>query len=105
MCLRFRLPYLAPRELLHGLHAATKLSSEFIPGSLSCQRSTSIRWSAVVACAALHQWHIGLSCSNSLRLRLNSAVALALWLSVYVPKFCVLCFGGCVRRCFGMVCF
>jgi hypothetical protein len=26
-------------------------------------------------------------------------------LSVYVPKFCVLCFGGCVRRCFGMVCF
>ena len=43
MCLRFRFPYLAPRELLHGLHAATKLSSALMPGSFSCQRSTSIR--------------------------------------------------------------
>jgi hypothetical protein len=43
MFLRFRFPYRAPRELLHGLHAATRLSNELMPGWSTGQRSTSVR--------------------------------------------------------------
>ena len=43
MLLRLRLPYRAPRELLQGLQAATKLSSPFTPGVPAGHRSVSIR--------------------------------------------------------------
>jgi len=43
MFLRLRLPYRAPRLLLHCLHAATKFSNALMPGVLSGQRSTSSR--------------------------------------------------------------
>jgi len=59
---------------LHGLHDATRFSSALIPGVLSGQRSTSSRWSAVVASRIPHQWQGGLSLSRRRRLRLNSAV-------------------------------
>ena len=74
MPLRFRFPYRAPRELLHGLQAATKFSSEFIPCVFVGQRSISIRWSAVVASRVPHQWHSGLPVNSARLLRLNSAV-------------------------------
>ena len=74
MLFRLRLPYRAPRELLQLLQAATKLSRPLTPGVSIGQRSTSIKWSAVVACRVLHQWHSGWSLSSSSRLRLNSAV-------------------------------
>lgn len=77
MFLRLRLPYLAPRELLQGLQAATKLSNPFTPGVSAGQRSTSIRWSAVVASRRLHQWHSGLSLSIMRRFVLN-----CVWLRV-----------------------
>jgi len=41
--LRFRFPYRAPRDELHCLHAATRLSSELMPGWSSGQRSISVR--------------------------------------------------------------
>ena len=74
MPLRFRFPYRAPRELLHGLQAATKFSNALMPCVFAGQRSISIRWSAVVASRALHQWHSGLPVRSVRRLRLNSAV-------------------------------
>ena len=40
---RFKLPYRAPRDELHGLQAATKLSSEFTPACPIGQRSISVR--------------------------------------------------------------
>ena len=43
MFLRLRFPYRAPRALLHILQAATRLSSELIPGSPCGHRSISIR--------------------------------------------------------------
>ena len=90
MPLRFRLPYRAPRLLLQGLQAGTRLSSEFMPGSFVGQRSTSIRWSAVVACLALHQWHSGLS-FNSLRLfSLKVVLLLVCWFSVRLCSWLVL---------------
>ena len=52
---RFKFPYRAPRDELHGLQAATKLSSELMPGCPIGQRSISVRWSAVVASRVLHQ--------------------------------------------------
>ncbi len=55
MLLRFRLPYRAPRELLQGLQAGTKLSNPLTPSWSLGQRSTSIKWSAVVASRLLHQ--------------------------------------------------
>ena len=41
--------------LLHFAHDGTRFSSSCPP-----PRSTSIRWSACVAGAVLHQWHVGL---------------------------------------------
>ena len=61
------LMYCAPRLELHGLQAGTNSVS-------SPTRSYGIRWSASVAGALLHQWHSGLSCSSSARLRLNSGL-------------------------------
>ena len=43
MFLRFRLPYRAPRLLLHCLQAATRFSSALMPGVLSGHLSTSSR--------------------------------------------------------------
>jgi len=43
MFLRLRLPYRAPRLLLHCLQAATRFSSALIPGVLSGHLSTSSR--------------------------------------------------------------
>ena len=74
MCLRFKFPYRAPRLLLHCLHAATRFSNALMPGVLSGQRSTSSRWSAVVASRWLHQWQGGLSASSARLFFLNSAV-------------------------------
>ena len=99
MLLRLRFPYRAPRELLQVLQAATKLSKPFTPGVPSGQRSTSIRWSAVVACRLLHQWHSGLSFSSSCLFVLNSVLLLAwafrlrLW---FWSVLCVLRFLPCV---------
>ena len=78
MFLRFKLPYRAPRLLLHCLQAATKFVNAFMQGVLSGQRSTSSRWSAVVASRVPHQWQGGLSLSSASLLRLNSAVLRAL---------------------------
>ncbi len=78
MPMRFRFPYRAPRDELHGLHAATRLSNPLRPGVFGGQRSISVRWSAVVAMRVLHQWHGGWPCRISRRLRLNSAVERAL---------------------------
>ena len=75
-CLMFR--YRAPRELLHGLQAATKLSRSFNPGVCSGQRSSSIKWSAVVAVRSLHQWQAGPPSSMRRLFFLNSAVFLVL---------------------------
>ena len=77
MLLRLRFPYRAPRELLQGLQAATKLSRPFTPGVSCGQRSISIKWSAVVACRLLHQWHNGLSLSRRCLFVLNSVLLLA----------------------------
>ena len=75
---------------MQGLQAGTKLSSEFMPGSFVGQRSVSIRWSAVVACLVLHQWHSGLS-FNSLRLfSLNVVLLLAVAFSVRLFSWFVL---------------
>ena len=75
-CFMFR--YRAPRELLQGLHAATKLSSSFNPGVCAGQRSSSIKWSAVVAVRSLHQWQGGPPSSMRRLFFLNSAVFLVL---------------------------
>ena len=98
MLLRFKFPYRAPRELLQLLQAATKLSSPLTPGVSVGQRSTSIRWSAVVACRLLHQWHSGLSFSNNNLFVLNSCLLLvsAFRLRLRVCSgLCVLRFGPC----------
>ena len=78
MFFRFRLPYRAPRLLLHCLHAATRFSNAFSPGVSAGQRSTSTRWSAVVASRIPHQWHGGCPASSVRLFRLNSAVLRAL---------------------------
>ena len=98
MLLRFRLPYRAPRLLLQGLQAGTRLSSEFMPGSFVGQRSTSIRWSAVVACLVLHQWHKGLSFSSLRLFSLNVVLLLVCWFSVRLCIWCLLW----VLRCVGI---
>ena len=91
-CLMFR--YRAPRELLQGLHAATKLSSSFNPGVCSGQRSSSIRWSAVVAVRVLHQWQGGAPSRMRRLFFLNTAVFRVLGF--------VLRLGVCFR---GAICF
>ena len=78
MFFRLRLPYRAPRLLLHCLHAATRFVNALMPGVLSGHLSTSSRWSAVVASRVPHQWQGGLSLSSASLLRLNSAVLRAL---------------------------
>ena len=82
MLLRFKFPYRAPRELLQGLQAATKLSRPLTPGVPVGQRSTSIRWSAVVACRLLHQWHNGFSFSSRRLFVLYWVWLRAVWFSV-----------------------
>ena len=62
--------YLEPRRLLHGPHAATRLSIEESPPA-----SSSIRWSAVVAAAVPHQWHSGFDANSACRLFLYFAVS------------------------------
>ena len=107
MLLRLRLPYRAPRLLLQGLQAATKLSRPLTPGVSAGQRSVSIKWSAVVACRVLHQWHSGLSFSSSCLFVLNSVLLLAsafrLRLRVW-SGLCVLRLGPCVicSRAYGL---
>ncbi len=107
MLLRLRFPYRAPRELLQGLQAATKLSSPFTPGVSVGQRSVSIRWSAVVACRLLHQWHSGLSFSKRCLFILNSVLLLASAFRLRLfcwAGLCVLRFLPCVifSRAYGL---
>jgi len=97
----FRFPYRAPLLLLHWRHAGTRLSSELMPGCVWSHLSISIRWSAVLASFVLHQWHGGLSCSISLRLRLNSVAFRVCCFSVWLPSFDA-GFVLCVRRLFVM---
>ena len=107
MLLRLRFPYRAPRELLQGLQAATKLSKPFTPGVPAGQRSVSIRWSAVVACLLLHQWHKGLSFSRRCLFVLNSVLLLASAFRLRLfcwSGLCVLRFLPCVivSRAYGL---
>lgn len=55
----FLFRYVAPRALLHVLHAAT------YPSSMVPPLSVSTRWSSSVAGFRRHQWHVGLSRSSS----------------------------------------
>ncbi len=57
----FLFRYVAPRALLHGLHAAT------YPSSIVPPLSDSTRWSSSVAVLRLHQWQMGESRSSSAR--------------------------------------
>ena len=82
MLLRFRLPYRAPRELLQGLQAGTKLSSPLTPSWSFGQRSTSTKWSAVVASLLLHQWHSGFYFSSRRLFVLYCDWLRAVWFSV-----------------------
>lgn len=88
-CLMFL--YFAPRELLQGLHAATRLSRSFSPGVSDGHRSSSIRWSAVVAVRRPHQWQDGCPSSSVRLFFLNSAVFRVVG---FVLRAGVLRFGG-----------